>query len=154
MKNLILIALAIITLNASAQERRRDGQKGAMKERMEMRQDMTPQEMSSIQTKKMTLHLDLTASQQAEVEKILLEEATIRKAKMAERKANMDKTDAVKPSKEERLKMINAKLDHQIEMKKKMKSILNAEQYEKFEAMQSKKHSMPGKKIPNDKYKK
>lgn len=142
MKNLLMIALAVVTLNVSAQERQREGQKGAMKERMEMRQDMTPQEMASLQTKKMTLHLDLTDKQQKEVEAILLEEATARKVKMAEHKGKMQKADGEKPSKEERLKMMNERLDHQIEMKKKMKTILNAEQYEKFEAMQSNKQNM------------
>ncbi len=141
MKNLLMIALAIITLNVSAQESENDGQKGDKKQRMEMYQDMTPQEMASIQTKKMTLHLDLTTSQQAEVQKVLLEEATVRKAKMAERKANMEKADGAKMSKEEHLKTVNSRLDHQIEMKKKMKAILNAEQYEKFETMQSKKRT-------------
>lgn len=140
MKNFLIIVLALVTLNVTAQERKKDGQKGAMKERMEMYKDMTPQEMASLQTKKMTLQLDLTDQQQKEVESILLEEATARKAKMAERKA-----DAEKPSKEARLKMVNERLDHQIEMKKKMKTILNAEQYEKYEAMQSKRQGMKGK---------
>lgn len=154
MKNLILIALSIITLNISAQERKKDGEKGEIKERMDMLQSMTPQEMASLQTKKMTLQLDLTSAQQNEVEKILLVEAKERKEKIAERKANMDKDDAVKPSKEEHLKIINARLDHQIEMKKKMKAILNEEQYEKFETMQSKKQNMRGKKPHSGKYKK
>ncbi len=35
--------------------------------------------------------------------------------------------------------MLNARLDRQIEMKKQMKSILNAEQYTKWEATLSKK---------------
>lgn len=153
MKNLLLIALAVVTLNVNAQERKRDGQKGAMKERMEMRQDMTPQEMASLQTKKMTLQLDLTDKQQKEVESILLEEAKIRKTKMVDRKANMVKVDGEKPSKDERLKMVNERLDHQIEMKKKMKAILNAEQYEKYETMQSKNQSMRGKKSQMRKYK-
>lgn len=146
MKNLLMIVLAVVTISVSAQERKRDGQKGAMKEHMELHQDMTPQEMASLQTKKMTLQLDLTDKQQKEVESILLEEAKMRKAKMAERKAKMGKTDGVKPSKEERLKMVNERLDQQIEMKKKMKAILNAKQYEKFEAMQSNKQNMRGKK--------
>ena len=40
-----------------------------------------------------------------------------------------------KPSKEERVKMMNAKLDSQIAMKQKMKTILDADQYEKWENM-------------------
>ena len=38
--------------------------------------------------------------------------------------------------KEDKFKMMNARLDHQIEKKQKMKSILNDEQFEKWEASQ------------------
>jgi hypothetical protein len=136
MKNLLLITIAFLTLSATAQERKRDGQKGAVKERMEMRNDMTPEETAQLQTKNMTLELDLTEKQQVEIEKVLLDEAKTRKIKMEEFKAKKEKADGEKPSKEERLSMANERLDHKIELKKKMKAILNAEQYEKFEKMQ------------------
>ncbi len=143
MKNLLMIALAVFTLQATAQENKKEARKGEMKERMEARQDMSPEDMAKLQTKKMTLHLDLTEKQQVEVEKILLAEAKDRKAKMEEFKEKKEKAEGEKPSKEDRLKMMNEKLDHQIEMKKKMKAILNAEQYEKYDKMQS---SRQGKK--------
>lgn len=139
MKNLLMIAIALITVSATAQEQKREARKGEMKQRMEMRQDMTPQEMAELQTKKMTLHLDLNDKQQAEVQKLLLDEATARKAKMAEYKAKKESASDEKLSKEDRLKMQNERLDHQIAMKRKMKAILSAEQYEKFEAMQAKR---------------
>lgn len=140
MKNLLMIAIALVTLNAAAQERKKDG---AMKAKQEMRQNMTPEEIAQLQTKKMTLHLDLSAAQQTAVEKVLLDEATERQTKMAKYKAEKDANDD-KPSKEDRLKMQNERLDHQIAMKAKMKTILNAEQYEKFETMQQKKVDKKG----------
>lgn len=139
MKNLLMIAVAFMTLTATAQEGKKEAHRGDMKERMEARQSMTPEEMAKLQTKKMTLHLDLTAAQQVEIEKVLLTEATERKAKMEDFKAKKE-AGAEKPSKEERLKMQNERLDHQIAMKKKMKAILNADQYAKFDEMQAKRN--------------
>ncbi len=153
MKNLLMIAIAFLTINATAQERKKEGQKGEMKERMEMRNKMTPEETANLKTKKMTLHLDLTEKQQSEVEKLLLDQAKTRTAKMEEFKSRREMADGEKPSKEERLKMANARLDHQIEMKKKMKAILNAEQYEKFEKMQEKRQGMKGHKARMQKQK-
>lgn len=138
MKNLLMIAVAFFTINVAAQDKKRE----VAKERMEMLQDLTPQETAELQTKKMTLLLDLTDQQQVEVEKLLFNEAKVRMAKKEEFKANREKLQGEKPSKEERLKMTNERLDHQIEMKKKMKAILNAEQYAKFEKSQGKRQGM------------
>lgn len=137
MKNLIMIAIALLTINATAQEQKKEVRKGEMKERMAVREAMTPEETATLKTKKMTLHLDLTAAQQVEVEKLMLVEAKERKTKMETFKAKNE--GAEKPTKEERLKMQNARLDHQIEMKKKMKAILNADQFAKFDEMHSKR---------------
>jgi protein CpxP len=144
MKNLLMIAIAFLTISATAQERKKDGQKGDSKEHMDMRKDMTPEENAQLQTKKMTLELDLTEKQQVEVEKVLLAEAKTRKAKMEEFKAKKDKAESEKPSKEDRLKMANERLDYQIEHKKKIKAILNAEQYAKFEKMQEERQEKRG----------
>ena len=154
MKNLLMIAIAFFTLNATAQERKKDGQKGDVKERMEMRNDMTPEEMAKLQTKKMTLELDLTDKQQVEVEKVLLVEAKTRKIKMEEFKAKKDKAESEKPSKEDRLKMANERLDYQIEHKKKMKAILNADQFAKLEKMQDERQEKRGKQTRMQKDKK
>ncbi|MGJ8590920.1 MAG: hypothetical protein ACSHXF_00130 [Aquaticitalea sp.] len=143
MKNLLMIAIAFLTISASAQDRKKDDNKGDS--RMEMYKDLTPEETAKLQTKKLTLELDLTDKQQVEVQKVLLAEAQTRKAKMEEFKAKKEKSDAEKPTKEDRLKMANERLDHQIEQKKKMKAILNAEQFAKFEKMQDKRQGKRGK---------
>ena len=68
---------------------------------------------------------------------MLLEQATTRKQKMAEREKMRNGDDNKRLTKEERLEMTNAKLDSQIAMKKEMKSILTAEQYEKWTKMEA-----------------
>lgn len=135
MKKLVVIALALITLQVSAQEQRRERGNHV---------DYTPEEMAQLQTKKMTLDLDLTEAQQRQVSAINLENAKARKEKMKAFKGK--KENGEKPSKEEMLKMKNDRLDAQIAMKKKMKSILNDEQFEKWEKRQNKRQAMRGKK--------
>ncbi|WP_042247096.1 DUF4890 domain-containing protein [Jejuia pallidilutea] len=138
MKKLIMIALAVCTIqitNAQGPERNR---KAMM--------DLEPEEIATLQTKKMTLALDLNASQQDDIYKINLENAKMRKTQMAERKAKRESSDAAKPTKEERLAMANKMLDHKIEVKAKMKKILNDEQYAKWEKSMAKRQSkMKGK---------
>lgn len=137
MKKAILIAIALVAIQVSAQERneRPNREKNS---RMEKMQDLTPEEMATLQTKKMTLHLDLNESQQRAVQKLNLQNATERKARMEARKAQKEAGNMQKPSKEERLKMMNEMLDHKIAMKAKMKEILNADQYAKWEQSQEK----------------
>nr|WP_321225244.1 hypothetical protein [uncultured Psychroserpens sp.] len=145
MKKLILIAIAFISLQAVAQDKKR-GDRGERGDR-EMMKNLSAEEIATIGSKKMTLALDLNAKQQTQVKTVLLEEATSRKEKMAARKEANKNDDAKKPTKEERVKMMNAKLDEQIAMKQKMKSILTAEQFEKWTKMQAKrKHKSKGKK--------
>ena len=135
MKKLIIIALVLATIQVTAQERknRSNNNRGDRQERF---QDYTPEEMATLQTKKMTLHLDLSEAQQKEIQKLNLENAIERKTKMEARKSQNEGKEFQKPSKEEQLKMMNERLDNQIEMKNKMKSILNDEQFAKYEEMQ------------------
>ena len=133
MKKLILIALALVTIQVSAQDRKQEFRKGDRMERGERFKDFTPEEKAQLQTKKMTLHLDLTQSQQKQIEKLNLENAKDRKANMETRQAKKKEGKGEKPSKEERLAMMNERLDKQIEMKGKMKKILDDEQFEKWE---------------------
>ncbi len=146
MKKLVLITIALVALQATAQEQKREHHREGANEKMEFIKSLTPEEMSDLRTKNMTLHLDLTENQQTKVKAINLEEATLRKAKMEEYKKRMEQKDVEKPSKEERLKMLNEKLDHKIEIKQKMKVILNAYQYEKWEKIQEKRHTKKSKK--------
>ncbi len=148
MQKLILIAIAFIGLQATAQQQGKQAPNRA--ERGEKMMNLSADDMATLQTKKMTLHLDLNESQQKEIQNINLENAKTRKAHMEDRKAK--KEDGVeKPTQEDRMQMMHAMLDHKIEMKAKMKSILNAEQYAKWEKAQArmgakKKQGMTGKK--------
>ncbi|MBP0903234.1 hypothetical protein ACFSKN_14785 [Mariniflexile gromovii] len=136
MKRLIIIALALISIQGFAQQERKERPNRG--ERTHRMSDLTPDEVANLQTKKMTLHLDLNASQQKEIYAMNLKNATKRKEMMATFKAKKESGNMEKPTKEQRLAMENAKLDHQIATKAKMKSILNKEQFEKWEKVQGK----------------
>lgn len=132
MKKLILITLAFVAIQATAQEGQGDHKRG------EVFAQLSAEEAATLQTKKMTLFLDLNKSQQEEIQKINLENATARKAQMEERKAKKENGNDEKPSKEDRVAMMNKMLDKKIEEKAKMKKILNTEQYTKWETAQAK----------------
>lgn len=148
MKKIVFIALLLIVSQVNAQQKQRANKERG--EKMERFSDMTPDEIATLQTKKMTLHLDLNESQQKEIKKLNVENAKSRKAKMEAFKAQKENGDMQKPSKEERLKRMNERLDNQIEMKAKMKKILNDEQYDKWEKsqerMKNKNERMPKRK--------
>jgi hypothetical protein len=136
MKKLIIVLIALVTISTQAQKK--DGK--AKSDRKEMLKDLSPEEMATLKTKKMTLRLDLNESQQREIKKINLENAKLRKSKREGRK-DVDS----KPTKEERFKMMNERLDQQIATKKKMKNILNEVQYEKWEKSLKNRSKKKGK---------
>jgi hypothetical protein len=141
MKKLIIIALAFIGLQATAQNKEGGPRNHDRGEKM---MNLTAEEMATLQTKKMILSLDLDQGQQDKIYKINLENATLRKTMMEERKANKEADKAEKPTKEERLAKMNEMLDHKIEVKAKMKKILNDEQYAKWEKSQEKRDNKRG----------
>jgi hypothetical protein len=154
MKKIIIIIMAMITLQVTAQDKKKELQKDSSRARMEAMKDLTPEEMATLQTKKMTLHLDLTEAQQQKIQALHLEKAKMRKTKMEERKAMKESGEKKAFTKEDKVKMMNDRLDHQIAMKQKMKSILNAEQYTKWEASMGKmEHRHEGKKSDKEKSK-
>lgn len=130
MKKLFFVLIALVAFKMQAQEENKEGREHEKRAFME---DLTPEEMASLKTKKMTLDLDLTEAQQREIKQLNFEDAKQRKAKMEERKNRRNEGEKAKPSKEERLKRMNEHLDREIAQKKKMKSILNKEQFEKWE---------------------
>lgn len=139
MKKLFLIALALVTIQVSAQNKKQRVQRCDPMEKGQRISDFTPEEMAQLQTKKMTLNLDLTVTQQKQIETLNLENAKNRKTLMETRQANMKNGKGEKPSKEERLSMMNTRLDKQLEMKQKMKKILNDDQFEKWEENHNRK---------------
>jgi protein CpxP len=145
MKKLLVIAIALCTLTSVAQQERRNG-KHQPREVGGRLDNVSPEERAKLQSKQMTLKLDLTNQQQEKIESVLL-------ANYKEGKSKMDahKASGTKPTKEERTQLRLDRVDAQIALKREMKSILNAEQYKKFE--QGMKHrqgrSSKGKKRGN-----
>ncbi len=125
MKKIVLVALFMTGLTTFAQRE-------IERERGEMNR-MTPEQAADLQTKKMTLALDLTAAQQEKVKALHLENAKMRQAKMEEHAKAKASGEAKKPNADQRYAMQNEKLDRMIAQKAEMKRILTPEQYAKWE---------------------
>jgi periplasmic protein CpxP/Spy len=122
MKKVIAVLVLFVGLNTMAQKREN--------------RDLNPEQIATLTTKKMTLDLDLNESQQSKIYELQLENAKSRMTKMeAHKKAKENSESMKKLSSEERFAKKTEMLDHQIAQKKKMKAILNADQFEKWEKM-------------------
>lgn len=142
MKKLFLIVIALVSMQLTAQEKRESHERKQKMDRAERMSEYTPDEIAQLQTKQMTLDLNLTEAQQSQVLAINLKNAQSRKAMMEARKENKESGKGTKDiSKEDKLKMKNEMLDRKIALKQQMKEILNKEQFEKWEAMAEKKMS-------------
>ncbi|WP_296312175.1 hypothetical protein [Winogradskyella sp. UBA3174] len=131
MKKLLIIALAFFTLNGVAQ-----GERTGNKNQKEMRQlmkYMSPEDVANLKSKKLTLKLDLDIDQQKQVHNLILEEARSKQKMRKNRETK--KSENIKPTKDELVAFQNNRLDKKIELKRKMKTILTADQYAKFEKM-------------------
>ena len=131
MKKVCIVALLVIGLSSFAQERKERHPKGEMEQ-------MTPEQRNQLHLKKMTLDLDLNAKQQEQLTKILADQSAKREAMKAEHKVKMEEVKAI------RFEMKKKILDEQIEMKNKMKSILSAEQFSKWEMKKEKNNKRMG----------
>ncbi len=122
MKKVIAVLVLFVGLNTMAQTREN--------------RDLNPEQIATLTTKKMTLDLDLNESQQSKIYELQLENAKTRMTKMeAHKKAKENNESMTKLSSEERFAKKTEMLDHQIAQKKKMKAILNTDQFEKWEKM-------------------
>jgi len=135
----MILALALISFSAIAQNPKRGENKGKENREMRMQKtDFTPEQQATLHTKKMTLELDLTDSQQKEVYNLnLLQANEKQKNRDAFKKA---KESGTKPTEQERYDAMVAKLDNMITVKSKMKSILKSDQYAIWESS-LKKHN-------------
>jgi len=131
MKKVIVLLLCMVGMTAIAQ-------KGENRHRGEMK-NLTPEQIATLQTKKMTLALDLSPDQQSKIQAINLEKAKAHKVKMESRKATKESGEAKKPTSEEHYAMQNARLDQMIAQKAQMKNILSADQYDKWQKMAHRK---------------
>jgi len=142
MKRLIVLTAIIISSVTFGQEKHSEKREQHKKGRMEMMKDLSPEQMATLRTKKMTLALDLSNSQQDKIYAINLDTAKKRKHKMEAQKNT--KGEKPKLSSDEKYNLINTRLDEKIVLKNKVKSILNEEQFLKWERAQ--KHSKKRKK--------
>jgi len=126
MKKVLIAMMLLAGFTAIAQrgERSEKGHRGGFK-------DMTAEQMATLQTKKMTLALDLSNDQQNKIQALNLDVAKKRKVKMEERKARKEQE---KPSSDEIFTMKKNRLDAAIAHKAELKKILNQEQFEKWKA--------------------
>ncbi|MFE3847948.1 hypothetical protein ACFX5D_08230 [Flavobacterium sp. LB3P45] len=133
MKKLIIATLLVVGMTSFAQDKKEMGRhhRGEMEK-------FTPEQQNQLMLKKMTLELDLNASQQKEMSKIISEKSAKREARIKEIKANED--SSTKPTSDEMFARKNRMLDEQIAMKERMKKILNPEQFKKWEDMKGKRH--------------
>lgn len=124
MKKILIIVMALATFVVNAQNKNSE-RKENHKESMA---NLTPEQRADLKTKKMTLALDLTASQQQKVKQLILKAENER----PERPENWkEMTDTQK------YEAKSAMLDRRIAMKKELKEILTEEQMTKWEVQQS-----------------
>jgi predicted lipase len=128
MKKILIFILAISAMQVSAQEKLNE----VKRDRVQKIEDFTPEEAATIKTKKMTLALDLTETQQKEIYKLNLEEAKERKEMVDARRKMREEGKGKEIADEKHFERMNNQLDKQIELKQKMKNILNEEQYKKW----------------------
>ncbi|RTY90249.1 hypothetical protein [Flavobacterium sp. GT3R68] len=145
MKKIIVAALLIVGMTGFAQEKRKMHSDKAGIEQM------TPEQRSQLHLKKLTLDLDLNASQQKEMSKLLAEQSAKREAAMAERKATKDASK--KMTSDERFARKNRMLDEQIAMKERVRKILTPEQMKKWEEMKEHKAGSMRKRMMRNKMK-
>ena len=122
MKNLFVVALLVVGLTTFAQER---GKRGNFK-------DMTPEQRTEMQVKKMTKDLDLNENQQKDVKELLETQKEDRSEMMAKRKEIRETAEkATKKQRDEMKARMDAKKEN---MKTKMKTILTDDQFKKWES--------------------
>lgn len=126
MKNALIAALLLAGMIGYSQK---SPEPGRQREKVEM----SAEQRNDLRLKRMTLKLDLDNSQQKEMAKIISGQEKNRseaRAKMKERRETK-----VKPTADELYAMQSKKLDREIEMRSKMKKLLNEKQFEKWESM-------------------
>lgn len=139
MKKVLIVCIALISMSTFAQDRMKEGKENR-KEMREKMKSLSPEQKGQLKAKKMTLALDLSEKQQTEITKVLTQAISERKDVMAKKKETTDKTaDQLFENRQQFL-------DQEIAMKKKMKEILNEEQFEKWEQMDKKRRKHMGKK--------
>jgi len=119
MKKLMIIALAFVTTIGFSQDRERNQE---MRQKMQQeRQSLTPEQRAEINTKRLTIQLDLTEAQQKQVLNLQQEMAKERAVKKQEMKNKAEEAGYYEKA--------NKRLDSRKAYQDKMKAILTESQY-------------------------
>ena len=135
-KLLVLSLLFIVSFNSFSQNRKQLGNK---------LKSFSAEQIATLQTKKMTLSLDLNLKQQNEIFNVFLEEVKFKKTKRGEINERKNNSKEGLSSKEI-FDMMNEKLDHQIALNNKMKTILNKDQFLVWQEIKNKQNKGKRKK--------
>lgn len=144
MKNLA-VALVLMTTTMGIAQRG-----GHENHRKQIKADLTAEQMATLQSKKMALALDLTEEQFVQVKAINLENAKLKKQKMAERKVLKEEGSFKKPTADEVFERQNAMLDQKLAVQAQMKDILSEEQYAQWKKIHLMRHMQGKKKMQKD----
>ena len=96
--------------------------------------DLSPEQQARIQSKKMTLALDLSEAQRLQVEKIQLNKIVFRQKMKQQRKASKDNGDTL--NKQRRVDAMELMLDRKIALQNQMRSTLSEDQFQKWKKLQ------------------
>ena len=135
MKNVSIAFMLLCSITLFAQ-RPGHGKMDKQKPLLEKIKSFTPEQQAELESKRLTLSLDLNGSQQQSVQKLALEKTTKRKLQRLDSEARKKLTS------EELYQLQVTKLDSQIVFKSGMRSILNKDQFDKWEHinMERRKH--------------
>ncbi len=125
MKKLVgtIMAVALFSLSIHAQVKGDRFRKGS---------DLTSEQVATLQSKKMTLKLDLNENQQKDVYKMMLKSAEEQQKNKAEFRKK--RQDGIKLTADERFNFENTRIERQLSHKTEMRKILSKEQFTKWES--------------------
>lgn len=121
MKKLILIALLVVVGMTSFAQVEKLGKAGMEK--------LTPEQRQEKHLKRLTAELNLTAEQRVQIRKIIAEQSTKREGM---------KSNQEKPTEEQKAAFKKQREEEKAVMNEKMKKILSAEQFEKWNTLKEK----------------
>ncbi len=125
MKKMIYLMLALLFISSTGFAQPRKGSQH--KEKTSVYEKFTPEQIATINSKRMTLRLDLNEKQQKAIQALELDQVKFKKSVMELRKKERDQ----EKSKDEKVyyERLNERLDRQIAYQTKLKDILNQDQY-------------------------
>lgn len=134
MRNTLILIAFVISFGGFAQKTERMQKKQQM-DRSEIAKNLSAEEMAALRTKKLTLQLDLTESQQQSIKALLVNQISDRKEKMQNRPKKGIIKDSTNLSAQVYYKIKSQRLDQRIAFQNKMKTILTDTQFDTWKIM-------------------